>query len=167
MPFGGVSGTSYDNGRTTGVCRSCKKQALEEAPPNTEIVPDPLPQSGAFSEAWQELEKRDYDPNDPSSWDEDDWKKRTETPFGGAMWDNHPDFPVDQYDWEAHHEEGYSEYGPDVDREVLNVPGMQEMLQDLQNFSGSCLDEMDERVLVALGLVERGWSKTPMRGLPE
>lgn len=119
-----------------------------------------------FNKAFALLKRKPFDPNDPSSWDDDDWEKNTEG-MGGAMWGNHPDFPVDKYDWEEHHEEGYSEYGPDVDRNVLSVPGMQEMLQDLQNFSGSCLDEMDERVFVALGLIERGWSKNPVRGIPE
>lgn len=62
MPLGGVSGTSYDNGRTTGVCRSCKKQALEDSPPNTEILADPV-HNDAFSDAWQELEKMAWKPD--------------------------------------------------------------------------------------------------------
>ena len=134
--------------------RSSDKRIWEQKPPE------------GFNKAFALLKRKPFDPNDPSSWDDDDWEKNTEG-IGGARGGNHPDFPVDKYDWEEHHEEGYSEYGPDVDRNVLNVPGMQEMLQDLQNFSGSCLDEMDERVFVALGLIERGWSKTPMRGMPE
>jgi hypothetical protein len=70
--------------------------------------------------------------------------------------ENDPNYRVERHDWESH--EG--EYGPDVDRNVLNIPGMQELLQDLQKFSQHCLDSMDERLAVAEGLLALGYSKS-------
>ena len=138
MPHGGVSGTAYDDGRTRGVCNACKKQALEEAPPNTVMQVDPV-HSNAFSEAWQNLEKQDRH-------------------------ENHPDYSLEDPDWERHE----AEYGPDVDQNVMNIPGMVGLLEDLQQYSGNCLDSIDERLAVAEGLLAMGWSKSsPMRGLPE
>ena len=64
---------------------------------------------------------------------------------------------MDQHDWERHE----AEYGPDVDQNVMNIPGMVELLQDLQKYSHHCLDSMDERVAVAEGLLAMGWSKSP------
>ena len=57
---------------------------------------------------------------------------------------------------------------PDVDQNVMNIPGMVGLLEDLQQYSGNCLDSIDERLAVAEGLLAMGWSKSsPMRGLPE
>lgn len=63
----------------------------------------------------------------------------------------------DEYDWDKHE----AEYGPDVNQNVMNIPGMAELLQDLQKYSHHCLDSMDERVAVAEGLLSMGYSKSP------
>ena len=78
--------------------------------------------------------------------------------------ENHPDYSLEDHDWERHE----AEYGPDVDQNVMNIPGMVGLLEDLQQYSGHCLDSIDERLAVAEGLLAMGWSKSsPMRGLPE
>jgi len=94
---------------------------------------------GAFESAWALLKNDDF-----------------EDFFSGAFKENHPDTPVENLDYNQPSEHYQGEY----DANVLNVPFMKEMLQDLQQFAtGLCLDNLEERIILAEGLVGRGWTK--------
>ena len=71
--------------------------------------------------------------------------------------ENHPNTPVEDLDYNKPSEYYQGEY----DSNVLNVPFIQEMLQDLQQFATSlCLDSLEERIILSEGLIGRGWTKS-------